>query len=234
MLSLYFGNDVVAARKGAMSRAGSLIDECGARLNRIESENWAPGMLSDMLGATSLFGGIEIYIIDTPSERVDFYVDVMRVLAEMGESGNHFIVIEGVLLAPEKKKFEKHAATMEEFKKVAATSFDVWAMADALVRRDKKSLWVLLQDAKRAGLSAEELMGTLWWQLKTLRLASLTNNATEAGMKDFPYSKAKRALSVFKSGEIDNLCKGLLRVYHEGHGGVKDTDIGLEEWVLRG
>ena len=234
MLSLYFGNDVVNARKAALASVDVLINESEVRFNKIESTQFAPGMLADMLGATSLFGGNELYLIDTPSENTDFYAEVMSMLSEMAQSANHFIIIESTLLAPEKKKFEKHAGVMEEFKKTAETPFNVWAMADALSSRDKKSLWFLLTEAKRSGLVAEEIIGTLWWQLKTLRLAQITNSAAEAGMKDFPYNKAKRSLLKFKDGEVAELSAGLLKVYHEGHGGVRDIDEGLEEWVLRG
>jgi DNA polymerase III delta subunit len=234
MLTLYYGNDMVAARQAALLAADAIIDTTGARLTKIESNNFAPGMLADMLGATSLFGGTELYFIDTPTEDADFYEEVLLVLSEMAESHNYFIIIEGTMLAPAKKKFEKYVSKMEEFKKTAETPFNVWAMADALASRDKKSLWVLLQDAKRAGLAAEEIIGTLWWQLKTLRLAMLTKSASDAGMKDFPYNKAKRALVNFKEGEVASLSAGLLKVYHDGHGGVRDIDEGLEEWVLRG
>jgi len=234
MLSLYFGNDVVAARGAALKAVDEIVSESGARLNKIESGSFARGLLSDMLGATSLFGGTELYLIDTPSEDVEFYNEIISVLSEMSASANHFLVIENSLLAAEKKKFEKWATVMEEFKKTAETPFNVWAMADALAQRDKKSLWVLLQDAKRAGLVAEEIIGTIWWQLKNLRLAMMAKSAVEAGMKDFPFNKAKRALSNFKPGEIEILSRDLLEVYHNGHGGVRDIDEGLEEWVLRG
>ena len=234
MLSIYYGNDLVKARKEALMQADHLVTKFGARLNKIESEQFSPGILADMLGATSLFGGVEVYLIDTPSEESDFYSEVLSVLKEMSESVNYFIIIENTLLAPERKKFEKHTANLFEFKRAAKESFNVFSMADALSRRDKKSLWVLLQEAKRAGSSAEELIGTLWWQLKTLRLAGMTKSAAEAGMKDFPYNKAKGALKNFKAGELEKLSADLLKVYHEGHGGVREIDGGLEEWVLRG
>jgi DNA polymerase III delta subunit len=234
MLHVYYGNDLVAARQAALSAVDAGIVKTEARLTKLESTNFAPGMLADMLGAVSLFGGTELFLIDTPSENLDFYAEVVGVLSEMAESPNLFVVIEGTLLAAEKKKWEKHAGVLEEFKKTAETPFNVWAMADALATRDKKSLWVLLQEAKRAGLVAEEIIGTLWWQLKTLRLAILTKNASEAGMKDFPFNKAKRALSNFKEGEVAELSMKLLKVYHDGHGGIRDIDEGLEEWVLRG
>lgn len=234
MLSLYYGNDIVGSRKAALSAVDKIVTDKTVRLHKIEGGQFSVGLLSDMLGATSLFGGTELYIIDTPSENGEFYNELTKSLSEMADSVNYFIVLEGALLAPERKKFEKFVSTIEEFKKTAEMPFNVWALADALSSRDKKSLWVLLMDAKRAGLSAEEIIGTLWWQLKSLRLAALTASAAEAGMKDFPYNKAKRALRNFKDGELEILSASLLKVYHDGHGGVRDIDEGLEEWVLRG
>ena len=99
-------------------------------------------------------------------------------------------------------------------------------------QKDKKTLWLQLQEAKSAGLSSEEIIGTLWWQLKILRLAKITKNAEDAGMKEYPYSKAKRALANFKEGELESLSYSLLRVYHEGHQGKKVTELALEKWTL--
>jgi DNA polymerase III delta subunit len=220
MLNLYYGNDVVKARQAALKVVDDIQVKNEVTVHRIESGQFSVGLLAQMLGAASLFGGGELYVLDTPSDDDVFFEALLKVLPEMAGSSNYFIVMEGTVLAPERK--------------TAETPFNVWAMADALAARDKKSLWVLLQDARRAGLAAEEIIGTFWWQLKTLRLARLTKEAGEAGMKDFPYNKAKRSLSNFKTGEIDGLSRGLLKVYHDGHWGVRDIDEGLEEWVLRG
>jgi len=234
MLQVYYGNDMVASRRAALTVIDSMIADLDVRLHKVESESYTSGMLLQMLGTASLFGGAEMYLLDTPSEETDFYDEVVSVLPLMSISSNSFIIIETTLLASERKKFEKYAGTLEEFKKAATAPFNAFAMADALSVRDKKSLWVLLQAAIRNGLSAEEIIGTLWWQLKSLRLAAITSSASEAGMKDFPYNKSKRALRNFKAGELETLSAGLLRVYHDGHGGVRDTLEGLEEWVLRG
>lgn len=234
MVNVYYGNDVVKTRQAALAAVARIVDAQDVTVHKIESGQFSVGGLADILGATSLFGGSELYLLDTPSEDAVYYEALLKVLPEMVVSPNYFIIMEGTILAPERKKFEKAGVEMAEFKKTADTPFNVWAMADALASRDKKSLWVQLTDAKRAGLSAEEIIGTLWWQLKTLRMAGLTKNATEAGMKDFPYNKAKRVLNNFKVGEVEMMSRNLLRIYHDGHGGVRDIDEGLEEWVLRG
>ncbi len=105
-------------------------------------------------------------------------------------------------------------------------------MPEALATKDKRKLWVLLQEARLAGQRDEDIIGLLWWQLKALRLAKITRNADEAGMKEFPYSKAKRALGKFGDGEVEKLSHSLLELYHDGHAGRRDMDMALEEWVL--
>jgi hypothetical protein len=106
-------------------------------------------------------------------------------------------------------------------------------MSDALAVKDKRSLWLLLQEAKAGGMSAEEIVGILSWQLKSIRLAAMTKNFTEAGMKEYPYKKAKSALNIFKIEEVEQKAHDLIKLYHAGHRGERDMDLALEEWVLR-
>ncbi|MDC1205507.1 hypothetical protein N8083_01525 [Candidatus Pacebacteria bacterium] len=231
MLFIFYGNDTVGVRKKAYECI-SEYEKKGFAVGRIDAEAFEGGILADAIGAASLFGGETAYVIDTPSSNAAFYEDVVEKLKEIGESNNTFVIIETALLAPEKKKFAKHAESIEEVKVTIGARFNAFGMADALAKKDKKSLWLLLQEARMAGLSSEEIIGVLWWQLKSLRLADQTNAANEAGMKDFPYNKAKRALSNFKEGELERLSRELLMTYHDGHLGKKDIDVTLERWTL--
>ncbi len=231
MLHLFYGNDTVGVRE----KTHAFCADCeakGATLERIDTQSYAPGVLTDIAGATSLFGTETLYLIDTPSLKKDFYDDVLEHLEILKESPNTFVIIEEALLAPEKKKFAKYTETNEEVKKASTERFNAFGMADSLAKKDKRMLWVQLQEAKTAGLSPEEIIGTLWWQIKSLRLAKVTQNAAEAGMKDYPYNKAKGALSNFKEGELEALTESLLAVYHDGHLGKKDIDLALEKWML--
>lgn len=231
MLRVFCGNDTVAVRQAAFTVVSELEGK-GATATTIDSDSYSPGCLIDAVGATSLFGGEELYVLDTPSSHKDFAAETKEQLEAMAESSNHFVVIEGALLAADKKPYQKHADSFEEIKKVAGERFNAFAMADALARKDKKLLWLLLQEAKQNGLSEEEIIGTLWWQLKSMRLAAVTKTASEAGMKDFPYNKAKRSLVKFADGELETTSYSLLSVYHDGHAGRRDLDLALEHWVL--
>lgn len=231
MLTVFCGSDTVKVRQTAFAFVGEK-EAKGVMVTFIDADNYNSGLLADAAGAASLFGGEELYVLDTPSSNKDFDEEVKDSLEALKESSNIFVVIEEGLLVAPKKQYQKYADSLEEFKGESKDRFNVFAMADALSRKDKKTLWLLLQQAKAAGLSEEEIIGTLWWQLKTLRLAAATSSASEAGMKDFPYNKAKRSLVNFKAGELEKISHDLLSVYHDGHAGIRDIDLALEQWTL--
>jgi len=231
MYTVFFGTDRTKVRDQATSYIEKHFPSDGT-LTTFDGQSFVSGQIADALGATSLFGGAEWFVLDTPSGNPDFAEEVKTALKEMSESVNTFIILEEALLAPAKKSYGKFAVSMEEFTAQKNERFNTFAMAEALAQKDKRQLWVLLQDARKDGLREEEIIGMLWWQLKSLRLAAVTNSAEEAGMKDFPYNKSKRALSTFAPGEVVILSQSLLELYHAGHSGQRDMDIALEQWVL--
>ena len=228
MLKVFYGTDRTAVRDAALKESEIL----GVSPTIIEDITYVSGAVASAVGATSLFGGTECFVLDTPSGDDAFETEVLQSLKELAESPNIFIVLESTLLADEKKKYGKHTTTIEEFAAIKSERFNSFAIAEALAKRDKKNMWVLLHEAKQAGLRNEEIIGMLWWQLKALRLAKFTRSAEEAGMKDFPYKKATQALRNFKDGEVEALSRSLLELYHLGHQGKRDMDLALEEWVL--
>ena len=231
MLAVFFGNDVINVRRSAHDF--SLIKKGeGALIETIDPQSFRPGYFKAAVASDSLFGDCTVYLVDMPSENKEMYEELIGSLDELAVSANTFIIMEGPLLAAEKKKFERAAEVFEEHKREASQRFNNFSLADALAKKDKKLLWLLLAEARLEGISDEEIVGVLWWQLKTLRLAMLTSSAAEAGLKDFPYSKAKRALSKFAPGELETLSQKLLALLHESRQGKGELDISLERFVL--
>lgn len=232
MLYVFFGTDTDAVRTHAFETLATFGGDASARASRITVDTYAPGMLGELAGSTSLFGEPDIVVLDTLSENETAFEEVLRALAPLGESMNTFVLIEKELSVAIQRECRVHAKVCEEFKK-EKEKLDVFALCDALIARDKKRLWLLFVSLTREGVSMEEIIGILQWQLKVLRLAERTRGPEEAGQKPYPYNKAKRALTHFKKGEVDELARSLLIIYHEGHTGKRDTAFALEEWVLR-
>ena len=231
MLVLFFGSDRGLIRDEASLYINKGIAE-GKSLHTIEGVDFETGKIKNALGATSLFGESEWYLLDEPSSNPDFNTEVNESLADMAESSNNFVILEGKLLAAAKKQYTKVATETFEFNEGPKNKHNPFGLAEALSIKDKKKLWVLLQESRLNGMRDEEIIGILWWQLKILRLAKLTGSADEAGVKDFPYNKAKRSLAKFSLNEVDNLSQSLLALYHRGHQGLGDMEVDLERWVL--
>ena len=231
MLYVYYGSDQIKVRQKAHLAIDGILT-LGQELVRIEAENYEKGKLSSISRAVSLFSPRSIYLVESPSSEEIFQQDFMDSLDDLSNSEHVFIVIEQDISASDKKNITKFATVVEEYKRSVDAKFNPFAMADALSLKDKKTLWLVYQEAKFNGLSTEEIVGTLWWQLKSIRLAAVTKSAEEAGMKEYPYKKAKSALRVFTLDDVTKSSKNLLRLYHAGHRGEVDIDIALEEWIL--
>jgi DNA polymerase III delta subunit len=228
MLALFFGTD----RKAVRDAGKMYTDNVGVPVTVVDESGFVTGRIASSIGAASLFGGAECFLLDTPSSDEEFETEVMGNLAEMAASANVFVVLEGQLLADAKRKYGKHATTVEEYTAQKEERFNVFQIAEAFAKKDKKQMWVLLQQARALGIRDEETIGIIWWQLKSLRLAKMTRTAEEAGMKDYPYKKASQALRNFKDGEIEALSRSLLELYHDGHQGKREMEVAFEEWVL--
>ncbi len=231
MLHVFCGNDTVTVRQSALA-ALAAYEADGVVPTRIDSETYETGALAHELGGISLFGGVSVCVLDTPSEHEEFLVVVTEALPELAAATTIFILIETAPLAAYRKALEKHAESFTEYKAEAKEKGDPFALGNAFMARDKKTLWIVLTKELAANVPPEALAGSLWFQLKSLRLAALTKTAEEAGMKDFPYKKAKAALQKYSLPEVERLSASLLAVYHEGHSEKGEMAVGLEKWVL--
>lgn len=230
MLSVFYGSDTDAVRTAAFASVESYTEN-GYELYRVDSLNYESGQLTDLCEGVSLFGTPHVYVIDTPRSVPDLWSEVLALQEVMATASSPYIIIEGTLTAAEKKQLSTQIE-WQEAKGEVVKRFDTFRLANALVAGDKRALWIALQEAKASGIAAEEMIGILWWQIKLIRLAQITTSASEAGVKDFPYRKAKQAAKRYSEERVLQLIRSLLAVYHDGHGGLRDIDLALESWVL--
>ena len=228
MLSIFYGTDTVGVR----AKAHAHIDAHASNSTEtIAPEHYAPGLFVSLGGSPSLFGENTVYIIDTPSEDEAMFSEFIESAELLARSPHTFVGIENTLSADVVSKLRKNAE-LTQVKTTIKNAFNIFSLADALQKKDKKMLWILLTAAWRNGYSTEEIIGTLFWQLKMIRLAAHTASAEESGQKPFVYQKAKRALTTYTLPGTEKLSESLIELYHAGHAGERDISIALEQWVL--
>ena len=83
-------------------------------------------------------------------------------------------------------------------------------MAEALASRDKKRSWGLFHELLDSGFSAEEIIHTLFWQVKTMLSNYVSKNATDAGVKPFVYSKTKKYINKYSIEDLKKLSKSMV------------------------
>lgn len=231
MLTVFFGNDTGVVRTAALTYAHERA-HTPAQIERYAPENLESGELPLLAGAQSLFGEPLVYVLDTLSSDTERFEELLGTLPALAAATYEFIVIEGALTVPLRRAFTEAGATLKEHSRAKDERFNTFALGDAMLLRDKKTLWLLLMDARQAGVTPEEIIGTLLWQIKVLRLSFRTKSAAEADVKPYVYQKATRAHSRFTKAEADQCSRTLLTMYHQGHHGETDLDLALEAWVL--
>ncbi len=235
MLYLFTGRDVAASALKRDKKLEAVLKlKPSAEVVSLNDENWNANIIDEYAGAQGLFQKDFIISISFVCDNKVFAEELIEKLDLAQESSNVFIFLERELPKDILKLFTKSAEEIVESDKVVAKGrpFNVFSLADAFGRRDKKGLWVLLQEARRAGIADEQIHGTIWWQVKTLLLVSSAATPKEAGVGDFPFRNAKRFLSNFKSGELEKFAHELVSFYHNVRRGLSDMDIALEKFVL--
>ena len=158
MYSVHYGKDTIAVRNAAQ-KVAEVARQAGAVVTVFDADSFMPGMVRDAAGATSLFGEAQCYILDTPSADAGYAEEVADLISEVVESPHTLVVIEGEIPAEQKKPYKKYATEFVEYKAPAVERFNTFVLADSLARKDKRALWLQLQDAVASGQSAEEIIG---------------------------------------------------------------------------
>ena len=206
MLYVYYGKDVDTARtKVQVTVANMLAKSPDALYFRITNDDLGGYNFDELTGSQALFKNEYVVVLDTLFSTKEGEEIVLHNLAKIAEAPHPFFVLDAALTAPIKKKLEKHAIKVHEFKEANTkkeSKFNTFSLTDALGERDVKKLWSLFREAKKSGVSDEEIHGTLFWMLKSIVLAARAKTADEAGMKPYPFNKAKNSLKNFSSIEV--------------------------------
>jgi DNA polymerase III delta subunit len=238
MLYLFYGTNIDASRAKLRKTVEVLTGKKpDASVSYIDDEAFDPGALETLVAGQGLFEAKQIVVFRNVFRNKEAKELLLAERKALAESQNIFFLLEGVIdkaaLEKLKKVTERAECSGEEkAEKKRETEFNRFALADALGKRDRKALWVLLLRARRARIAEEEIHGLLFWQVKNMLLARESKSADEAGLNPFVYKKAASFSKNYSESELAKLSQKLVELYHDAHRGRHEFGIALERFAL--
>ena len=239
MLYVFHGTDIKSSRKKAQVLIESLRQKKpDAAFESVAADNWNSSILESHVGGQGLFSNKYIVFLNRVTENAEAKEKISDYIPVLNESQNIFIMLEGKLTVELKKVLEKHAEKIvvtdqkTVAKGFAKNEFNIFALGDALGSRDSFKAWTLYRKAIENGFEPENIMGTLFWQVKAIISAATARSATEAGLSQFVFNNSKRFATNYSSAELKNLMHSIITIYHDSHRGLVDSEIALEKLVL--
>ena len=208
MLHFFHGSDRNSAREALNKALGKTAKE--KHVVRITDAHTAAD-LSAALQGPGMFGDARTIVLDgvVGGGNDDMRSTAIDSLELMRDSKEDFFLLEGVLDAATRKQIEKYAEKSEKFdapKKERDNS--IFALANALERGDKKTLWVSYQRELMKGSAPEAIHGLLFWGAKRM----------------FMNARSRTRASV--------LVAGLAELPHEARRQGEEMEYALERFVL--
>jgi DNA polymerase III delta subunit len=236
MLFVFHGTDHETLQRKADALVNALLHKRpdAARM-RITEETFSADALAELAESQSLFGGSYIADVVDVIAHVEAPEAFMAWAHALSSSPNIVVVREQTLPLPVLEKLTQFAdkvvhADIATTKPVSI--FNVFQLGDSLYARDRKGLWVGFTEARLRGIDEEALMASLWYSVKALSYAAQSKTAEDAGLKSFPYTKAKQASGRYRPEEIDALVRSLFGVQQAARSGEGELSHLLERWVL--
>lgn len=229
MLVFFTGDDVPKAKAEVAKRAA------GREVVRFGEGGEPVSAVGRYLEQQGMFAPALTLILDRPLDDAEGKEYLLEHLEDMERASALVIAIQPNVDAITKKKLVQHA-DFEEFAmpvKAEAPPPNAFALVDALQAGDRKRAWILYRQLIESGASPEEIHGALAWAARGVVLASNTKSATEAGMKPFPYGKAKSVARTLKPGEAEARSAELVDLYHRARMGQGTLEDLLEIYLLK-
>lgn len=236
MLYFLYGSDTDKARAKARELLESLQKKKpDAAVFRIEPEKWGEVPLEELIGGQGLFSQKILVFLDCILEDEEAKEAIADSLEEIAKSENIFIFLEHKVvkaLLLEITEVAEKVLAFESKEAKAKPEFNIFSLTDAFGKKDKKKLWVLYQKALQTDAVPEEIHGVIFWQLKSMLVASSAPSASAAGLAPFVYTKSKSFLKNYSPDELLAISSKLVRMYHDAHRGIHDFPVALERFIL--
>lgn len=230
---VYYGSDIQKSRKKLQATVASLLKRAPHAIVETVTAETEYVDFPALLEAQGLFYAKRIVVFDSVFANAALKDAVLEILSDLAESEHIFFILERELAQPVVKKLAKYAKRIEEFGRKEPKTKDQssFRIADALQMKDRKALWVEIEQALLRGTSAEEIHGLLFWGAKALVLAKDSDPKT-SGLHPFVHSKASQRAKKFSDAELQTLISALAVLPHHSRRKGIELEYALEEFAL--
>lgn len=220
----------------------------GKQLVSFSDASFQKETIISYVSGADMFGNAYVVHLSRVSERAEGLEFLINDLVTLSKSETLYVVEENEI----NKELEKVFAdvllddsvnndaqiSVTTFKEAKANFFgqlNAFNLVDAYNLRDKKNSWMLFMKLIAAGISAEEIAGSMMWNFKNLALyfSVAKPNADALGMKPFVYGKVAAAAKLFSKEEIATRAFDLSSALHQSHRGEGDGATLLELFILK-
>lgn len=203
---------IVGTDTSKREKAYEILSKEGDISSHIYSEQITA--LEPHISASSLFGEKIIVNLIQVMELASAREEVVRLLSEMKESVNIFIIDEPFADANRVSRLTKYAEKVFDAREPKKQDVDVFTLGNLFAKRDKKALWVEWMRVRDLD-SPEAIHGVLWWKFQLLW------SDVESGR-----------VSAFTRKECEHIAKALVRAPILAHRGEADFKVELEKIIL--
>ena len=252
MLYLTYGSDKKKTRDKHLALAHSILrKQPEATFFKLSAENFSSSEFEELIFGQTLFVRRFVVAGDNLLKEIKDKAAkefILARLTDIAESENIFLFLEEEELLgkgasfEDKDKWKKRHQEIEKVKKVAVkaqefsvlppSEFNIYSIVDAFSARDKNEAWTLYEEALLSGVSADEVLWKIIWQVQNMILVKKTKNEKELNLKPFVLNKTKRAAQKFEVWELEKLSGELVDLYHETYLGSEEFEFGLEKILL--
>lgn len=222
---LYLISGTSADRKRYIN---NLVDEYKVTSQHIYEDDLVDRSLNEIVVTqTGLFGDREIYVIHDVARDID----MKSLLSGYAESDNIIVFSEATVTKKITEAFAKVSATVQDFGKEIEKKdekMNIFSLADAFGKRDKKNLWLLFRQALDQA-TPEEIHGILFWQIKNMML--VIDSKENPGLNPFVYKKNQGFVRTWNRNELAQYASAMLRMFHE-RDMYRTLEIDLEKMIL--
>jgi DNA polymerase III delta subunit len=233
MLYFLYG-DSLDARKSLVKHLDSLSKKRpDAEVFRVKKDNFTEDLIKELTASFGLFERKYIVVLDSLLEESKSSSYILSFLEEFKKSEHIFLLIED---DPSKKEIEEVSKYSEKvwfFPKKDKKDFNnIFSLANFLAKKDKKNLWIEYLKFIDSGVSAEEIGGVLFWQMKNIALTKKTKNVSESKLSPFADKNARTFAVKWNENDVLDIMDRIVDINQKVRDGEGESDILLEHLIL--